>query len=519
MKIIGIDLGTTNSAVSVYEMGTSHTIQLKGSMTTPSIIWVTPDGDYVVGREAKQHVAVDPNHILISTKRDLGSSTIYKIEDETYTPTEAATIILAYLKREASKTLNEEVNDAVITVPAYFGFQEIGEVKKAAIDAGLNPLAIIPEPTAAAIRYGLDAKSRQSICVVDLGGGTFDVTVLDVAFDKKLGKHIINPINWDGDHVLGGDDFDNIIIDWMIQNGAKGFKNKLELKGIAESAKIELASLMQTNVYHPSYMPNAVVLTRGKYKQLIQSKLEQIGDTIKRTVQNSVIDGEHIDMDDINRFVLVGGSCKHPIVRDYVKDIIGRDPFNSPNLDTYVAEGASIMHHALKTPGMDIEVSTKLPKTLGVNVLDVNKGYTINARLLEKGTLLPARAVSLFYVSEGQTVCRINVLEGSAEKADDPANKALQTLEMDLSFISDDDGHPFVTEFCIDTSGLLTFNCYEVHKNYDTEDDIHQLESSMTGDANVLDISDWDDFFSQYSSNCIKKNIQLNIFEADGKIN
>lgn len=514
MKIIGIDLGTTNSAVSVYEMGTSHTIQLKGAMTTPSIIWVNSDGDYIVGREAKQHVAVDSNHILISTKRDLGSSTTYQIDGETFTPTEAATIILAFLKREAGKTLGEEINDAVITVPAYFGFQEIGEVKRAAIDAGLNPLAIIPEPTAAAIRYGIEAKARQSICVVDLGGGTFDVTVLDVNFDKKRQKHIITPVNWDGDHYLGGDDFDNVIIDWMIQNGAKGYKNKLELKAIAEAAKIELASLTETQVSHPVYMPTEVVLTRDKYKNLIQDKLEQIGDTIKRTIKESVIDGEHIDMDDINRFVLVGGSCKHPVVKDYVKDIIGKEPFNAPNLDTYVAEGAAIFHHALKTPTGGIEVCTKLPKTLGVNVLSYEKGYTINAVLLQKGADLPTRAVSLFYVQEGQQHVKVNILEGSAERADDPANKALQSLEMELSFTSDEGGHPFVTEYCADASGLLTFNCYEVHKNYETEDDIAQLENSMEGEANVIAPSDWDTFLSKHSSHCIKKNIQLNVFEA-----
>ena len=497
MKIIGIDLGTTNSAVSVYEMGTSHTIQLKGAMTTPSVIWVNPDGDYIVGREAKQHVAVDSDHILISTKRDLGSSKTYQIDGETFTPTEAATIILAFLKREAGRTLGEEINDAVITVPVYFGFQEIGEVKKAAIDAGLNPLEIIPEPTAAAIRYGIEAKARQSICVVDLGGGTFDVSVLDVKFDKVKQKHIITPVNWDGDHYLGGDDFDNVIIDWMIQNGAKGYKNKLELKAIAEAAKIELASLTETQVSHPVYMPTEVVLTRDKYKKLIQDKLEQIGETIKRTIKESVIDGEHIDMDDINRFVLVGGSCKHPVIRDYVKDIIGKEPFIAPNIDTYVAEGAAILHHTLKTPNSGIEVGRKLPKTLGVDVLSYEKGYTINAVLLQ-----------------GQQQVKVNILEGSAERADDPANKALQSLEMELSFTSDEGGHPFVTEYCADASGLLTFNCYEVHKNYETEDDIAQLENSMEGEANVIDPSDWDTFLSKHSSHCIKKNIQLNVFEA-----
>lgn len=514
MRFIGIDLGTTNSAVSVYEMGTSRTIQLKGAMTTPSVIWVNPDGDYIVGKEAKQHVAVDPEHILISTKRDLGSSTTYQINGEAFTPTEAATIILAYLKREAGKTLKEEVNDAVITVPAYFGTQEIAEVRKAAIDAGLNPIGIIPEPTAAAIRYGIDAKSRQCICVVDLGGGTFDVTVLDVQFDKKLCKHVIKPVNWDGDHYLGGDDFDNIIIEWMIQNGAKGYKNKLELKALVEAAKIELASLSATQISHPTYLPEGIVLTRDKYKKLIQDKLVQIGNTIKKTVEECIIDGEHIEMDDINRFVLVGGSCKHPIVKDYVKGIIGKEPFNAPNLDTYVAEGAALYHHSLKTPdGGGLTVEICMPKTLGVNVRDDQKGYTFNAVLLQKATPLPTRAVSLFYVDEGQEYVKVNVLEGSAERADDPANKALQSLEMDLTYKSN--GHPFVTEYCVDASGLLTFNCYEVHRNSDTEKDISNLESIMRGDAHILPPTAWDDFIGKHPKQFIKKDIELNVFEVE----
>lgn len=514
MKIIGIDLGTTNSAVSVYEMGTSHTIQLKGSMTTPSIIWVNPDGDYVVGREAKQHVAVDPDRILISTKRDLGSSTTYQIGGETFTPTEAATIILAYLKREAAKTLNDEVNDAVITVPAYFGFQEIGEVKKAAIDAGLNPIAIIPEPTAAAIRYGLEAKNRQTVCVVDLGGGTFDVTVLDVNFDKKLNKHIINPVNWDGDHYLGGDDFDNIIIDWMVQNGAKGFKNKLELKAVAEAAKIELASLNETQVSHPVYMPNEVVLTREKYKKLIQSKLDQIGETIKRTVSNSVIDGSHIDMDDINRFVLVGGSCKHPLVRDFVKDIIGKDPFAAPNLDCFVAEGSAIYHHALKTPSGDIAVgggTIKIPRSLGTDLM-VND-EKINAILLEKGTVVPCRAIQAANVSATSPLLRSFVIEGEEHLFAD--NKEIDVIEIPLDITGY--LHPVFTEFTLDESSLLSFNTYVVNLNDDNvetiKDDLVKLMQSASGEANMIDCGDWDDFYAKYSSYIKKtpKDLTLNV--------
>lgn len=516
MKIIGIDLGTTNSAVAVYEMGSARTISLKGEITTPSVIWVNPEGDYVVGKEAKQHVAVDPTHVLISTKRDMGSSATYQINGETYTPTDAATFILAYLKREASKTLGEEVNDAIITVPAYFGLQEIGEVRKAAIDAGLNPIQIIPEPTAAAIRYGIGSENSQRICVVDLGGGTFDVTVISVEYDKKLHKHTITPVNWDGDHYLGGDDFDNAIIEWMIRNGAKGFKNKLELKYIAEAAKIELASLSETSVSHPKYLPNEIVLTRSKFKSLIEEKLIQIGETIKKTIKDSKIEGEHLDMDDINRYVLVGGSCKHPVVRDYINGIIPKEAYNAPNLDTFVAEGAAILHHSMKAPGGGTyEVPVLMPKTLGVNVLIRESDEVINAVLLRKGTKLPTRVVSLCSVEEGQAVCNVQIIEGEARLANDSDNKALKTLTMDLKYESDPN-RPFIVEYIVDKSGFLTFNCYEVHICEETIDDIIHLSNISEGDADVLPPCEWDTFVEKHQGQYYKEYLEISdVFNDD----
>lgn len=514
MKIIGIDLGTTNSVVSVYEMGTSHTIQLQGAMTTPSVIWVNPEGDYVVGREAKNHVATDPDHILESTKRDLGSPTTYRRGDETFTPTEAATIILAYLKREASKTLREEVNDVVITVPARFGFQEIGEVRKAAIDAGLNPLAIIPEPTAAAIRYGIDANAQQLICVIDLGGGTFDVTVLEVKYDRTLNKHIVTPVLWDGDPELGGNDFDDLIIDWMIQNGAVGYRNKLELKSTAEDAKIELASLNETPVSHPVYMPKEVILTRTKYKSLIQSKLEQIGNTIRKTVDNCIVEGNHIGMDDINRFVLVGGSCKHPLVKDYIEGVIGREAYAAPNLDYYVADGAAIYHHAMKNPHGNIVIPpNRLPCSLGTDVIYGDK--KINAILLKKGTIVPCRAIqSAIVKSDGNPSAFLSsVAEGEEELFEE--NKEIQVFSIPLegtNYI-----HPVFTEFILDSSNILSFNTYVINlndANFDIiKDDLAGLMGSAIGQASLVDIGDWDSFYAKYSSYITKtpKELTLNI--------
>lgn len=509
MKIIGIDLGTTNSAVAVYENGVSHTIALKGAMTTPSVIWVNPEGEYVVGREAKQHVAVDPEHVMISTKRDLGSDKTYMINGESHTPTDAATLILGYLKREASKTLGEEVNDVVITVPAYFGSQERGEVHKAAINAGLNPLCILTEPVAAAYRYGFSMEAHQIVFVVDLGGGTFDTTTVEVSYNKVTHQYNVEPLKWDGDHNLGGDDFDNAIIEWMIQNGAKGFKNKLELKFIAEAAKIELASLNETTISHPIYLPNEIILTRSKFKTLINDKLVQIGETIKRTIDETIVNGRSLEMDDINRFVLVGGSCKHPVVREYVSGIIGKEPFSAPNLDTYVAEGAAIKHHLLKLPHPPKPDDNKLPHSLGTDL--TIGGERINAVLLEQGTVLPCRGIQIAYLSAESSMLRSYVLEGNKRAFED--NKELQVIDVPV----ENTGYPHVifTEFNLDTSGLLSFNTFVLDFTDENisiiEDAYDALSNSAEGDAHKIKADDWDEFYAKYSKYMKHKPIQLKL--------
>lgn len=514
MKIIGIDLGTTNSAVSVYEKGTTRTLMIKGSLTTPSVIWVNNDGDFVVGKEAKQRIATEPDRVLVSTKRDMGSDKTYVIDGEVFTPTDAATLILRYLKVEAGKALGDEVNDAVITVPAYFGLQERGEVKKAAIDAGLNPIAIIPEPTAAAIKYGVATTARQLICVIDLGGGTFDVSVLKSEYDRVANRHSIDCLSFDGDHYLGGDDFDNAIIEYMIANGAQGFHNKLELKDLAEAAKIELCQMDEAEIQHPKYMPESLILTRNKYKHLIDKYLSQINDTIVNTVQSTVIDGEHLDMSDINRFVLVGGSCKHVLVFESIKKLIGKNPYTSPNLDTYVADGAAIYHHEMTLPdGIRTGVTLPIPKTLGTDAATTEG--VINAQLLAKGTKLPCRAVSLFYVREGQPELKSRVIEGDGHLMEDPENKILQEISMDLKFR--DCQHPLVTEFIVDASGVLSFLSIEVKYSSSTADDIEELVNSVQGSANLIPEGMWDDFKAKHPEALNEKPIKLSIFDKPSK--
>lgn len=514
MKIIGIDLGTTSSAVSVYEMGNTRIIPLKGSLTTPSVIWINQDRDFIVGKEAKQHLVTDPEHILISTKRDLGSDKVYNIYDEEFTPTEAATLILRYLKKEAEKELKEEVNDVVITVPAYFGHQERGEVKKAAIDAGLKPVEIIAEPISAAIKYGVASNSRQLICVIDLGGGTFDVSVIISDYDRRQEIHTITCAGFDGDHYLGGDDFDNAIIDWMITKGAAGFKNKLELKSLAENAKIDLCQLSETEISHPVYLPNSVVLTRDEYRGLINEFLVKINEIIKRTINETLVDREKISMDDISRYVLVGGSCKHVLVKESIMELIGREPWAAPNLDTYVAEGAALYHHTLMTPSSRIRVTLPMPKTLGINVREVPTGELVNAILLWKGTQLPTRAVSVFYLAEGQSQVKVNVLEGENRMADD--NKILDTLNMNLKYSQHD--RPIVVEFCIDTSGVLNFFANEIEFNSRIEDAISELQVAAEGDANTIAPEMWDAFYNRYSAYVNKEEIKFTVTQGTSKV-
>lgn len=338
--IIGIDFGTTNCVVTKYEQGKTTVLPIKGKLTTPSVLYI--EGSTVkVGHVAKQYITIHPERCLASTKRDMGTTTVYNIGGKEITPVLAASFILKYLKEEIEADLNEECNDMVITVPTYFGFEERNATKQAAINAGWNPIALLDEPIAAAMNYVQKSNKSSLFTVVDLGGGTFNVAVLQYLNEKSKAK--FKSLNVSGNHCLGGDDFDNVIIDWMIQNGAKGYKDKLELKAIAEAAKIELASITETQVSHPVYMPIEVVLTRYKYKELISTYLDEICSTIKNTVS-----GAGKSLDDIDRFLLVGGSCQHPVVQDAIKDCIGRIPFAADNLYTAVSEGAALYHHFYK---------------------------------------------------------------------------------------------------------------------------------------------------------------------------
>lgn len=480
--IIGIDLGTTNCAVTKYERGKTTVLPIKGKLTTPSVLYI--EGSTVkVGHDAKKYIAVHPEKCLASTKRDMGTSTVYNIGGKEITPVLAASLILKYLKEETEAYLNDVCNDVVITIPAYFGFEERNATKQAAINAGWNPIALLDEPTAAAIIYGQNRNKSSLFTVVDLGGGTFDVTVLQ--YLNENGKAKFKPLKVGGNHRLGGDDFDNAIVRYMIDEGASGYKSELELKEEAEKAKIALST---SDVASISCEYVDTTLSRDKYKELISPYLDEICETIKETVS-----GAGKTLDDIDRFILVGGSCKHPVVKDAVKNCVGRTPYAADNLDTAVSEGAALYHHFHNQididGGGDTTVDVPCPKSLGTDLGNGN-GEVINVVMVKEGTKIPCKVCQLAYF--GGTTLHTKVLEGDARLASD----CKELYEMLVEMRSPGEGHAIVTVFDIDESGCLLFYTYEINPGCD----IDMLRNATESDTLKFDYQVWEQFLMTHSS-------------------
>ncbi|MEY8611502.1 Hsp70 family protein [Parabacteroides segnis] len=485
-RIIGIDLGTSNSVVSLYENGKVKILPLQGQTTTPSVL-LFDGGKVEVGYNAKNRMAIVPKKILKSTKRDLGQDVTYNIESQQITPMMAASLILKKLKQMAEEELNDTVNDVVITIPAYFGFKERNETEQAAINAGLKPIALLDEPTAAAICYAQNRNREQTFVVVDLGGGTFDVTVLH--YYKEGDIFIYDPEVKDGDHYLGGDDFDNCIVDWLInEEGATGFKDKLELNIVAEKAKIDLASADVADIDCPFVK---TTLTRGQYQKMIQPYLDKICKTIKNTVAAS---GRSLD--DIDRYILVGGSCKHPIVKKAVIDCVGKEPYISSNPDTVVAEGAALYHHMCMLVEFNRPdggtVIVRSPKTLGTDI-KTDEGL-INAVLIKEGDVLPVGVANIATLEDGQTKLISRVCEG--DKREFVGNKEIGSVDIDLKYPGD---HFVVTVFNLNISGSLNFETYEIENDESLIDDIIALWESKN-ESLVVNWNLWRRFNEQHKS-------------------
>ncbi len=504
-KVIGIDLGTTNSAMAVYEGNEAKIIANKeGKNTTPSIVAFTDKGEILVGESAKRQAVTNPEKTIYSIKRIMGlmfnedkakeaeKRLPYKIVDrngacaieisgKVYTPQEISAKILMKLKEDAESYLGESVTEAVITVPAYFNDSQRKATKEAGTIAGLNVLRIINEPTSAALAYGLDKKESEKIMVYDLGGGTFDVTVLET------GDNVVEVLATGGDAFLGGDDFDNRVIDFL----ASEFKSETgieikndvmalqRLKEAAENAKKELSSAMETEINLPFITADATgpkhlvkKLTRAKFESLTEDLVEE---TISKI--ESVIKDAGLTKNEISEVVMVGGSTRIPKVQERVKAFINKDLNKSVNPDEVVAVGASIQGGVLKGDVKDVLLLDVTPLSLGIETLG-----GVMTKVIDRGTTIPAKKSQVFSTAEdNQPAVSIMVLQGERDLARD--NKSLG--KFDLQGIAPAPrGVPQIeVTFDIDANGILTVSAQD--KNTGKSQEIKISGSSGLSDSEI----------------------------------
>ena len=478
-KIIGIDLGTTNSCVAVMEGGEPSVINNpEGGRTTPSVVAFTKNDERLVGQPAKRQAVTNPQKTIFSIKRFMGrmfnevgteleevpyqvekkkgGNLAVKVDDKEYTPPEISAMILQKLKQMAEEHLGTTVTDAVITVPAYFNDSQRQATKDAGKIAGLNVRRIINEPTAAALAYGMDKKKDEKIAVFDLGGGTFDISILE------LGDGVFEVKSTNGDTHLGGDDFDQKVINWIADefNKSDGINLRKDpmalqrLREAAENAKKELSSSKQTDINLPFVTADAsgpkhlnITLTRAKFEELVSDLIERTIEPCKKAIKDAGLSAA-----DIDEVILVGGSTRMPKIQEKVKEIFGKEPNKSVNPDEVVALGAAIQGGVLAGDVDDILLLDVTPLSLGIETLG-----SVSTKLIERNTTIPTRKSQVFSTAaDNQTTVEIHVLQGEREMAID--SKTIGRFHLD-GIPPAPRGVPQIeVTFDIDANGILNVN-------------------------------------------------------------